>query len=187
MGDENKKKIEFDPSKTWLGVGVKGGGMLFVVGLEEMEGNIWHMASPVRNWFSVMSVRLGLGLGGSIGLVAICIFNCENAKTRLDKTSLNDWGINVAITGKWSAVAKALKNAGFWGRIAKLGLKRGTRLAVADTLENVELLRNDLHLIYNGLDIATSNGEPKVIVIDSPAGVGLELSVNYSLGTIEIM
>lgn len=179
--------MSFDPNQTWLGVGVKGGGTVFVVGLEEIEGNIWHMGSPASNWFSVMSVRLGLGIGASVGLVAICIFNCDSAKVRLNKTSLNDWGVNVAISGKWSAVAKGLKNAGFWTRIAKLGLNRGTRKTVAKSLEHAEDFRNDLHHIYNGLDIATSNGEPKVIVIDSPAGIGLELSVNYTLGTIEII
>ena len=160
---------------------------MFVVGLEEVEGNIWHMSSTARNWFSVMSVRLGLGLGGSVGLVAICIFNCDSAKVRLNNTSLNDWGVNVAIAGRWAAVAKGLKMSGFWARIAKLGLKRGTRKAVAGTLQHADEFRNDLHLIYTGLDIESSNGEPKVVVIDSPAGVGLELSINYTLGKIEII
>ena len=37
MGDEGKGKIEFDPNKTWIGVGVKGGGTLFVVGLAALN------------------------------------------------------------------------------------------------------------------------------------------------------
>ncbi|MBC7795709.1 MAG: hypothetical protein H7Z37_02420, partial [Pyrinomonadaceae bacterium] len=65
--------MAFEVNQTWLGIGEKTGGMLFVVGFEGTEGKIWSMGNTTTSyWFSVMAPKLGLGLGGGIGLVALC-------------------------------------------------------------------------------------------------------------------
>ena len=140
MADEEKQKIEFDVNKTWLGIGAKGGGTLFFIGLEETEGYVWHLGTPTTYSFSVMALRIGAGLGASVGLVAICIFNCDNPLVQLNKTSLNDWGVNISIGGKASKVFKALKQARFWALIGKMGTKGG-----AKALKNAEQIRGILH------------------------------------------
>lgn len=171
---------QFDINQTWLGIGEKTGGMLFVVGFEGTEGKIWNMGNTTASyWFSVIAPKFGLGLGGGIGLVALCVFNCDNPMVRLNNTKLEDWGVNIALGGKWAALAKALKQARFYAKIAKIGAK-------ARHLKHAEDLRNDLHYIYNALDIANAGPEPKVVSIDTPAGAGVELSASYSIGTIEI-
>lgn len=172
--------MAFDVNQTWLGIGEKTGGMLFVVGFEGTEGQVWSMSNTnISYGFSCLAPKLGLGLGGGIGLVALCIFNCNNPRTQLHNTNLNDWGVNVAIGGKWSTIAKALKGARFYAKIASIGAK-------ARHLKHVDDIRNDLHYLYNALDIASAGPEPKVVSLDLPVAAGLELSASYSLGKIEI-
>lgn len=172
--------MAFDVNTTWLGIGEKTGGMLFVVGFEGMEGKVWHMGTSSLSYsMSVTAPKVGVGLGGGAGLVAVCIFNCDNPLVRLNNTNLNDWGVNISLGGKWKAVAKALMKAGFYARLAKIGARAGK-------LKNVDDLRNDLHYIYNTLDIAASDSSPKVVVFDMPVGYGLELSASYNFGKLEI-
>jgi hypothetical protein len=164
-------------SKTWLGIGEKTGGVLFVVGMEGTEGGVFNLANPSRRaGFSLLNVRLGLGLGGGIGLVAMCVFNCSNI-WQLNGQSNDDWGVNVSLGGKWDDVAKALKNYKFFTTVAKIGSK--LRL---NNPKDIETIRNCLHYIYNEYDIATMGNTPKVISFDTPIGAGLEVSATYSFG-----
>lgn len=164
-------------SKTWLGIGEKTGGMLFVVGMEGTEGGVFNLANPSNKaWFSLLNARLGVGLGGGAGLVAMCVFNCPNIY-QLNGTSNDDWGINISLGAKWDKVAKALKNYKFFSTVAKIGSK--IRIHNPKDLDSI---RNSLHYIYNEYDIATMGGAPKVINFDTPAGAGLEVSATYSFG-----
>lgn len=168
--------------KTWLGIGGKVGGTLFVVGMEDTTGLIFNIGNPnIRAGFSLTSVRLGPGLGGGAGLTAICVFNCDNI-WRLHNTQTTDWGVNLSLGEKWDSVVKALKNMKFFAKIARIGPKlKGFKPS------DIESLRNDLHYLYNAYDIASSGGDPKVICLDTPASIGLEVSLNYTIGTIEIL
>lgn len=173
---------DFLERKTWLGVGGKVGGTLFVVGMEDTEGGIFNIGNPnIKNWFSLASVRLGLGLGAGAGLTAICVFNCDNI-WRLHNTRNTDWGVNFALGEKWDSVAKTLKNMKFFATIARIGPKlKGFKP------KDIESLRNGLHYLYNEYDVLSSGGDPKVVCLDTPASIGLEVSLNYTIGTIEIM
>lgn len=173
---------DFLERKTWLGVGGKVGGTLFVVGMEDTEGGILNIGNPnVKNWFSLTSVRLGLGLGGGVGLTSICVFNCDNI-WRIHNTRNTDWGVNFALGEKWDAVAKTLKNMKFFSTVARIGPKlKGFKP------KDIETLRNGLHYLYNEYDVLSSGGEPKVVCLDTPVSAGLEVSINYTIGTIEIM
>ena len=109
--------------KTWLGIGGKVGGTLFVVGAEDTTGCVFNLSNPnVRAWFSLTSVRLGPGLGGGAGLTAMCVFNCDNIR-RLHNTQTTDWGVNISLGEKWDSVVKALKNMKFFAKIARIGPK----------------------------------------------------------------
>jgi len=164
-------------SKTWLGVGEKTGGMLFVVGMEGTEGAVFNLDNPARRaGFGLLNARLGVGLGGGAGLVAMCVFNCPNIY-QLTGESNDDWGVNISLGAKWDKVAKALKNYKFFLTVAKIGSK----LRITDP-KDLESIRNSLHYIYNEYDIGTMGNTPKVINFDTPAGVGLEVSATYSFG-----
>ena len=167
---------DFDPDRTWLGIGEKTGGTLFVVGMEGTEGMVFNLGNmSARAGFSLMNVRLGVGLGGGIGLVALCVFNCDNI-WRINNTSADDWGVNLSLGGQWSKIAKGLKNYKFFTTVARVGAK--LRRFVPEDAEN---LRNSLHYLYNTFDVGASS-EPKAVMIDTPIGVGLEASINYSFG-----
>lgn len=163
--------------RTWLGIGEKTGGVLFVVGMEGTEGVVFNLANASnRAGFGLLNARVGLGLGGSAGLVAMCVFNCTNIN-QLHGTSADDWGVSISLGAKWDKLAKALKNYKFFGTVAKLGSK----VRITDP-KDLESIRNSLHYIYNEYDMASMGNVPKVISFDTPAGVGLELSATYSFG-----
>lgn len=164
-------------SKTWLGIGEKTGGVLFVVGMEGTEGMVFNLANPSsRAGFGLLNARIGIGLGGGAGLVAMCVFNCPNVY-QLDGKANDDWGINISLGAKWDKVAKALKNYKFYSTVVKIGSK----IRITDP-KDLDSIRNSLHYIYNEYDIATMDGVPKVICFDTPAGIGLEVSATYAFG-----
>lgn len=172
---------DFDPAKTWLGIALKTGGTLFVVGMEDTEGRMFNLQNLTATYdFSILSARLGLGLGGGTGLSAVCVFNTDNPMVRLHNTETTDWGVNISLGGQWAKIAKALKNRHFFTRVARVGA-RLQRLVPAEA----EAFRNDLHYLYNAFDVGASSG-PKLVTLDTPAGVGLEVSLNYTVGKIEI-
>ena len=171
----------FVESRTWFGIAEKTGGTLFVVGMEDTTGMFFNIGNPTaRSGFGITSVRLGAGLGGGIGLVAVCVFNCDNI-WQLNNTQNNDWGVNISLGGQWAKIAKTLKNAHFFTRVARVGAKL-TRLVPTA----VEEFRNDMHYLYTAFDIGSMDNSPKVVSIDTPIGVGLEVSINYTIGKIEI-
>lgn len=163
---------------TWLGIGAKYGGFLGFFGAESTQGKIFSIYdASYRHSFSLTNARLGLGLGGGGGLVALCVFNCPNI-WQIHNTSNNDWGVNVSLGGKWSAVVKTLSNYKFFTTVAKIG----TKLRIHDP-KDLDSIRNSLHYLYNEYDVATATpGVPKVVSIDLPAGMGVELSASYSFG-----
>jgi hypothetical protein len=163
--------------RTWLGIGEKTGGMLFVVGMEGTEGKVFNLANTSRRAnFSLLNARLGLGLGGGAGLVAMCVFNCPNISSLNGKAN-DDWGVNISLGAKWDKVAKALKNYKFFKTVIKIG----TKLKINDP-KDLDSIRNSLHYLYNEYDMATMEGTPKVINFDTPLGAGLEVSATYSFG-----
>ena len=169
--------MAFEVGQTWLGIGEKTGGTLFVVGMEGTEGMVFNVGNTaVRNNFSLMNARLGIGLGGGIGMVALCVFNCDSI-WRINNTSANDWGVNISLGGQWSKIAKALKNYKFFTTVARVGAK--LRRFVP---EDAESIRNSLHYLYSEYDVASAGNAPKVVSIDIPIGVGLEASINYAFG-----
>ncbi|HUF05719.1 MAG TPA: hypothetical protein VMM38_16275 [Aridibacter sp.] len=170
--------------RTWLGIGEKTGGVLFVVGLEDTWGGIFNLSNPSsRAQFGLANARVGLGLGGGAGIVAMCVFNCLNIN-QLHGTESSDWGVNISLGAKWDKVVKALKNYKFFTSVVKIGSK----LKIHDP-KDLESIRNSLHYIYNEYGVATAAGSsPTVICFDTPAGIGLEVSATYSFGgKIEIM
>ncbi|MEP6924412.1 MAG: hypothetical protein ABI954_08090 [Pyrinomonadaceae bacterium] len=175
-----------DNYSSWIGFGFKGGGILGIGGVDYLSGTMRNVGFLSEHHdFQVLSARLGLGLGGSVGAVACFVYNCSNLYA-LNDTIADDWSINVALEVKWDAIADGLKNFKFFPTLAKLGAKAaGWSKATPGDITN---LRNGMSYIYTAQDIVTMNGSPKLVTIDIPgAGVGYELSASFSKGKIEIL
>lgn len=161
-----------DHYASWLGTGVKGGGMLGVAGFETMEGVITNQGYRQHSHsINVSGARIGFGLGGSVGLVALLVFNCNNLMN-MNGTQDADWGFNLSLGGKWDGVVKGLKQFKFFSIMAR----HGKNLLKA-TPSDIDNLRNAMAYLYTVYDMKSMNGKPKLVAIDIPfAGIGAEVS-----------
>ena len=161
-----------DNYASWIGTGVKGGGMLGVAGFETMESVVTNVgfrqhSQPVN----VSGARMGFGLGGSVGLVAVLIFNCRNLQN-MNGTQDADWGFNLSLGGKWDSVVKGLKQFKFFAIMARLG-----KNFLKATPSDIDNLRNAMAYLYTAYDMSKTDGKPKLVAIDIPfAGIGAEVS-----------
>lgn len=173
-----------DIHTTWVGLGVKVGGSL-VFGFESTEGIMFRLDLPHTSHqeVNITNVRLGLGLGGSIGAVLIYAVNCHSLWD-VDRKQLTDLGINIQIPqtkfslGRFSTtILKGLKGQG-----ANF-VKRATPKFIADLRDFGSYLYN-----YGDLGDKLRRKEPDVIAIDVPGiGWGAELSINYTTGEFMVI
>ena len=156
---------------TWLAVATKIGGQLVLVGGEFTEGTLVNCSNTHWRYdFNINSFRAGPGLGGGAGYCVVLAFNCINP-CQLDQTSIEDWGFNLALAGKWAQIAKALANYRFYAAIAKMG----TSMAIG--IQEAEKIKLSVNYLWNAFDMSQRPGTPMICAIDTPAGVGLELSL----------
>jgi hypothetical protein len=167
--------------ESWIGLGIKGGGTLGFLGMETLEGTVTNLGFPQDSHsLNVTSIRLGIGLGGGAGYVAVMVYKCGNLMN-LNGTKTTDWSINVALGEKWDGVVKGLKNYKFFSTVARIGAKLSK--AVPSDVDNI---RNSMSYLYTAYDIYGMSG-PKLVTIDIPfAGVGAEVSAHYLDGEITI-
>jgi len=161
-----------DNFASWIGTGAKGGGMLGVAGFETMEGVVTNLGFRQHSHsLNVSAARIGFGLGGSVGLVALLVFNC-NHLMNMNGTQDADWGLNLALGGKWDGVVKGLKQFKFFATMARLG-----KNYLKATPSDIDNLRNAMAYLYTSYDMKSMDGKPKLIAIDIPfAGIGAEVS-----------
>jgi hypothetical protein len=161
-----------DNFASWIGTGVKGGGMLGVAGFETMEGVVTNQGFRQHSHsINVSAARMGFGIGGSVGMVALLVFNCHNLMN-MNGTQDADWGLNLSIGGKWDGVVKGLKHYKFFAIMARLG-----KNFLKATPSDIDNLRNAMAYLYNAYDMKSMDGKPKLVAIDIPfAGIGAEVS-----------
>ena len=171
--------MPIDYGKTWLGVGEKTGGMLGVVGVEHTTGAICRASNPENpSSFNLTSIRAGLGLGFSGGLVGVLIFNCQSLST-LNGSNVDDWGVSVALGGQWSRILATLRRSEHFIELARLGWR------IRNIASHSESLRNFAHYAYTLYDIEGSGTSPKIIFFDIPIGGGVEVSICFTNGRIQ--
>lgn len=169
---------------TWLGRGVKYGGQLIAAGMESVDGTIFCAANP--NWefqFGVTNARLGPGLGGGVGAVAVFGFNIPSIMA-MDGTELSDWGVNLSLGGKWKDVAKGLLRWKYYKVIAELGVRAANVPKMGKDLEGMKLA---VHYLWNAMDIGSRGGKPVLAMVDLPIGSGYEVSIVYTTGKFNII
>lgn len=171
--------------RTWAGAGIKVGGMA-VAGMETFEGVAIRMDSLDNPWqeVNVTSIRLGLGLGGSIGVALFFAFNVGNL-FEVNGQSLTDWGLNIALPRlkvNLQSIKLELELANYIE-----GTEFLSKAFIASlTPEKFAKLRDLVSFIFNSAigagEVLTSN-EAKLIVLDVPAlSSGVEASLFLSGG-----
>ncbi len=164
---------------TWLAVGEKVGFQAITWGSEYTAGELVNIRN--LHWkfkFSIASMRLGPGIGAGAGYVLVFIFNCVSPN-QLHNTKVNDWGVNFSVAGKLDKLAAALGNLKLAGAVGKLAA------TTAFGIKNADGIRNAAHTLYTSLEIAKST-TPSVICLDTPIGVGAEISYFDVFGTFSV-
>ncbi len=82
-----------------------------------------------------------------------------------------DWALNVSAIGKATAICKFFMNMKLWATVAKIAK------AAKATAEDVDRLRLAANYLYNCFDLQGKDTGPKIFALDSPYGVGVELSL----------
>lgn len=184
-------KVEEVKSNAWIGVGVKGGGHVAIVGVDTMLGKVWSIDATGRS-FGLMAEtkRLGPGLGGGGGLAVIYVTGVRQPSD-VSGLKQTDWDFNASLGEQWGKLAKAAKLAKIAPivePILKLGAKSPEALAKlikAHPEKWAEAIKQSkTALEASGLDI---NGKPNVLIIDTPVGGGLELSIYATWTTISLL
>lgn len=165
---------------TWLAVGEKAGVHAILWGAEYTAGELVNIRH--NNWkyeFGITGLRIGPGIGAGAGYVLVFLFNCVSPN-QLHQTKVADWGLNLSVGGKLDDVAMALKNLKLFSAIGKVGK------AAAYGVKNADKIRDAAHTIYTGLEISKNSFQPSVVCLDTPIGVGGEVSLFNVYGTFRV-
>lgn len=176
--------MELRDDQTWIGAGVKVGGIA-VFGAESFEGVATRVDAWDTAWheINITSIRLGLGLGGSIGISLFFAFNV-NTLWEVDGTSVTDWGLNIAVPDlkvnieslKLSLnLAKYIEGSEFLIKPFMAGMN----------LEKIAQFRELASFIYNSSELDAA-GNARLVLLDIPVGTGAELSVFVSGGEFSV-
>jgi hypothetical protein len=170
--------------QTWIGAGVKVGGIA-VFGAETFEGVATRLDSWNSAWqeVNITSIRLGLGLGGSVGISLFFAFNV-NTLWEVDGTGVSDWGLNVTVPDLKVSIDSL-----------KMGLDLTKYVEGSEFLtkafiggmspESIGKLRDFASFLYNAPDLQ-ADSSPKIVLLDIPVGTGAELSVFVSGGELSV-
>lgn len=171
--------MAFDLNKSWFGVGEKTGAILVAAGVEHTTGLVVRGTNTENAiGYSLTAVRAGLGLGFSGGLVGLMIFNCDSLQ-RLQNTEVSDWGVNIAVGGRWSDLVRALRRNEQLIQMARMVW------TIRRFGGHAESIRNILHYAYSTYDFVQTNNTPKVIAFDIPlVSAGAEVSISFSSGKL---
>ena len=190
--------MSFEPESTWIGVASKTGFSLGP-GYESTVGVIWNCNDFRWSGIRINALRVGLGVGASTGATLILVFNALN-RGRVNNTEVSDWGVNVAVVDRLGSVLTGIRSRQAWASVLRLlravnnsgvgrAVSRTGIRAVAASGDDLNNLRNLASMAYTVRDVraAGRNNDPTAVAIDIPlAGLGAEISVNWTTGRAEI-
>jgi hypothetical protein len=181
---------EFPPAldtKIWVGLGVKVGMQNAVSGNENMLGFAVSIDHPER-WMvlNAQMQRQGFGFGASGGISVILVSGVKHPN-QLQNHRQGEFDFNFSIGGSLSRGAKAGMAAKKYGPLVRFVKRVGAKTPQAfrkallndpdKVAELVKMIKNNKEAW--GLD----PNKPNVLMIDTPAGGGGEVSVFYSTAT----
>ncbi len=170
-------------SGTWWGVGGKVGGHGGIEGVDVVSAAMFSYETMSDCFLlRIHTSRQGPGVGLSGGLVFVFVTGIKRP-TFLRGVQTDGLDFNVAVGGKWGALAKSaakLPNIAKIANAAKLGhlvLEQGDQLSE---------LSNAMKGLYALAGVEPGSSQVAVTVIDSGIGGGLELSVYWAVNKYEV-
>jgi hypothetical protein len=170
-------------SGVWFGIGGQTGGHLAIVGKDTVEAVLYSMETHQdRFWLNVDGYRVGPGLGGSVGVVIVVATGGKHPNN-FNGVKVTGVDFQANLGGKWGDLAKGLKGLNAVSKFAKAGKIIDKTISIAEW----EKVRD---LIWNAIKagaINTKSDKPEVNVMAIPgAGIGLELSLFYGFGEVQV-
>jgi hypothetical protein len=105
--DVKKPTVGSKPnSGVWVGLMVNVGVFTGAMGRDYVRGTMYSIDDSNRTFDAVSDrVRIGVGAGAGVG-AAVCIISNLYDRKKLDGHSTSGYDFNLALGGKWSAIAK---------------------------------------------------------------------------------
>ncbi len=179
--------MDLREEKTWVGAGAKIGGIA-IVGADTFEGVATRIDSWESAWHevNVTGIRVGIGLGGSIGASLFFAFNA-NTLWEINNTLVSDWGLNIAVPevkANVKSVGMALNLSRFLDMNSKVFLRK--EFVGSMTPEKLAKLRDIASFLFNSSD-QFCRGQSGVLILDVPfAGTGAEASIFLTAGEFSV-
>ncbi|MEX2138934.1 MAG: OmpA family protein [Pirellulales bacterium] len=167
----------------YIGIGIKGGGMLGIAGYQYLYG--WLYSSDDYDdscSLEAMVGSFGVGLGAGVNFVFLIGHGAVN-NIDFKGTHFDGWSVAVSLGAKWGDVVKGIKSTPALLRILpviKNGPVKGTALKTLLRLSKSEWkeMSQLANTIGDALNIDPCGSSPKIDAIDIPfAGIALEVSL----------
>ena len=170
-----------DWSKIWFGAGAKWGGQLVAGGVENTVAWIWNAEdSSKRAFLNVQGIRIGPGLGASVGGTFVLAVGLADPLFLLNYQT-SGFDFSVSLEEKWSAVIGFLANQKYLPALSFLVttvIQKGGALDQGQW----ESYANFAKLVAAGVGVGR---EMSLSSFDVPyAGKGLEVTLCYSTSTV---
>jgi len=180
-------KVDEPRLDMWVGLGVKGGTMFAVAGIETMEGLAVGIDQP-HKWMALQAstTRLGLGWGASGG---VCLIVVTGVREPSELTGFMSGGgdFTLALGENWDKIAKARgaakKFMPIMDVIAKIGAKTPHGLKTALKAEP-DRYGDLVKAVMQFRETIGCREEQNVYLVDIPwLGTGAEASLFHGVAT----
>lgn len=174
-------------TRIWIGLALKSGTQNMTSGQEQLSALAMSLDHPDR-WMALSATiqRPGLGVGASGGLSVVLVSGVKHP-SQLHGHQQSELDFNVALGGSVGRAAKAAVAAKKYGPLItfliKIGAKTpaGLRKALVNDPDKVADL---IKLVKANKEAwGLSDTQPNVLVLDTPVGLGGELSLFYATST----
>lgn len=174
-----KDKPLFSRGMTWVGIGAKAGGMSFFEGSSTAIAYMVNATDQYSRFFLTLDTRrTGWGAGASVSTIAVLVTGLYDPRD-VRYAPGGEIDFDVAIAGKWGAVAKNMKHVPRLGSMARAA----AALRHIRNPSTLATFATGAKSIWKaaGADVESTN--LKVEVIDLPLGAGLEGSLYWGEST----
>ena len=180
------KPIDNTWNRRWIGVGMKSGGQVAVIGLESTGAFMVNLGNHETFWLRILNARYGPGLGGSAGAVAVLAWGLIEPYD-LHGQEISEWGFNVSVAEKLAS-GSLKQSLQMFEQLNQLWDSRKGLYNVLDgamsMISTVEQIKRRLTSFFVMCEAGKRRG---VVTIDIPsAGYGVELSAYVTRGHMAV-
>jgi hypothetical protein len=169
----------FTRGMTWVGLGGKVGGMQFTEGSSTAVAYMVNVTDPQCRFFLTLDTRrIGWGAGSSVSTIGVLVTGLYDPRD-VRHAPGGEIDFDVAIAGKWGAVAKNLKTVPRLGAITRAA----ARLRHIKSPSTLAQFATGAKSIWNAAGADVESTKLKVTVVDLPIGAGLEGSLYWGEST----